>query len=60
MLVQINSELYARAIDIIQVKKQSNGKWVALVQHEHGVTAHEFFGGDVHVLIRTINENLKK
>ncbi|WP_336916610.1 hypothetical protein [Acinetobacter modestus] len=60
MLVQINSELYARAVDIIQVKKQPDGKWVALVQHEHGVTAHQFFGGDVHVLIRTINEILKK
>lgn len=60
MLVKINSDIYARAVDIVQVKKQTNGEWVALVQHEHGISSHKLSGEDVNILVRTINEILKK
>ena len=64
MLVKINSHAYVCASKVISIRKLTSGsrsgEWVASVQEEFGVKAYEVSGEDVNILIREINEALKK
>ncbi|EOR08226.1 hypothetical protein [Acinetobacter tandoii] len=66
MLVKINSDLFVLASDVVQVKKITKpnssdyGKWVALVKHEFGTSAHEIPESEVNILVSDINRFLEK
>lgn len=66
MLVKINSALFVLASDVVSVKRitktnsEHYGKWVAMVKHEHGTTAHEIAEGEVNILVSDINRFLEK
>ena len=65
MLVQINSNLYVLASDVVSVKRilktnsDNYGKWFANVKHEHGITGYEVPEDEVKILVLDINRFLE-
>jgi len=66
MLVQINSNLYVLASDVVSLWRDMKtnsanyGKWFADVKHEHGIIGYEVPEGEVKILISDINRFLGK
>lgn len=66
MLVEINSDVFVRASDVVSVTKMESsdphldGRWVAKVEHEYGIHTYEVPASEVRILVQTINRFLEK